>query len=321
MILEVRDLVKHFPVRRSLADLFRGVRKQVHAIDGASFGVEKGETFGIVGESGCGKTTTGKVITDLIKKTSGTIVLDGKDTTIAEEYKRKVQMIFQDPYSSLNPRFKVRDVLEEPLIIQKIGHNRSERRDRMVKALHDVKLEPPEEFLTRYPHMLSGGQRQRVSIARTLVLDPKLIVADEPVSMIDLSTRAEILHLMKDIKKKRDLTYIYITHDLSTGRYFTDRMAVMYLGKIVEIGSADDIIERPGHPYTKALIAAVPEMRSGRENEIKDLPIKGEISSAIDLPKGCRFNPRCLYAFDRCREEEPDLRDLGHGHSAACWLA
>jgi len=321
MILKVSDLTVHFPVRRTFKELFTGVKRVVHAVDGISFEVERGETFALVGESGCGKTTTGKAIAKLINKTSGTIALEGsKEEGIDnkdKEYKRRVQMIFQDPYASLNPRFKIRDVLEEPLRVQRIGKSRAERMERIKKAMCDVKLD--EEFLTRYPHMLSGGQRQRVSIARTLVLNPELIVADEPVSMIDLSTRAEILHLMREIKRERDLTYIYITHDLSTARYFADWMAVMYLGKIVEIGSVDDVIDDPQHPYTKALIAAVPEMVSGKENEIKELPIKGEISSAIDLPKGCRFNPRCPYAFEKCREEEPELR--GKGHSAACWLA
>jgi peptide/nickel transport system ATP-binding protein len=322
-ILSVSDLKVHFPVRRTLRDVFSGARRVVHAVDGVSFEVERGETFALVGESGCGKTTTGKTVASLIDKTSGKIALEGKDTSdISEkEYKSRVQMIFQDPYASLNPRFKVRDTLEEPLIIQKIGKDRSERMERIIKALHEVKLEPPEEFLTRYSHMLSGGQRQRISIARTLVLNPVIMVADEPVSMIDLSTRAEILHLMREIKKERDLTYMYITHDLSTARYFANRMAVMYLGRIVEIGGVDDVIDDPHHPYTKALIAAVPEMGSGRENEIKELPIKGEISSAIDLPKGCRFNPRCPYAFSKCREEEPELREIHRGHSAACWLA
>jgi peptide/nickel transport system ATP-binding protein len=321
MILKVSELTVHFPVRRTFKELFAGAKRVVHAVDGISFEVERGETFALVGESGCGKTTTGKAIARLINKTSGTITLEGNGEEGIEdkEYKRRVQMIFQDPYASLNPRFKIRDVLEEPLIIQRIGNRRAERMERIVKALHEVKLD--EEFLTRYSHMLSGGQRQRISIARTLVLNPELIVADEPVSMIDLSTRAEILHLMREIKRKRDLTYLYITHDLSTARYFADRMAVMYLGKIVELGNVDDVIDDPQHPYTKALIAAVPEMVSGIENEIKELPIKGEISSAIDLPKGCRFNPRCPYAFDRCREEEPELREVHKGHSAACWLA
>ncbi|MDY6985790.1 MAG: ABC transporter ATP-binding protein [Candidatus Thermoplasmatota archaeon] len=321
MMLKVSELTVHFPVRRTFKELLTGVKRVVHAVDGISFEVERGETFALVGESGCGKTTTGKAIARLINKTSGTITLEGRgeEGIKDREYKRRVQMIFQDPYASLNPRFKIRDVLEEPLIIQRVGKSRAERMERITKAMHEVKLD--EEFLTRYSHMLSGGQRQRVSIARTLVLNPELIVADEPVSMIDLSTRAEILHLMREIKRKRDLTYLYITHDLSTARYFADRMAVMYLGNIVEVGSVDDVIDDPQHPYTKALIAAVPEMVSGRENEIKELPIKGEISSAIDLPKGCRFNPRCPYAFDRCREEEPELREVHKGHSAACWLA
>ncbi len=280
----------------------------------------------MVGESGCGKTTTGKLVMKILESTGGTMFFEGHDVTrldshALQAYRRNVQMIFQDPYASMNPRFRARDVIEEPLLIHEFGENRQERNALIRKALTEVRLMPPEEFMARFPHMLSGGQRQRVATARTLVLSPKLVVADEPVSMIDLSTRAEILHTLKTVQREFGLTYLYITHDLSTARYFTDRIAVMYLGKIVEIGGTDEVIMNPGHPYTKALITAVCEPVAGKENMIKDVPIKGEIPSADTIPAGCRFHPRCLYAMPKCQEQEPELREMGSAaHQAACFL-
>jgi len=259
----------------------------------------------------------------LLEPTDGKIIFKGKDVTHLEanklkEYRRNVQMVFQDPYASMNPRFRAQDVLEEPLIIHQVGETRAEREKIVRRSLEEVRLIPPEEFMERFPHMLSGGQRQRVATARTLVLSPSMIVADEPVSMIDLSTRAEILHMMKTVQRELDLTYLYITHDLSTARYFTDRIAVMYLGKIVEMGGADEIIDEAAHPYTRALIAAVCEPISGKSNTIKEIPIKGEIPSAANIPSGCRFNPRCLYAKPKCREEEPVFIEIEPGHMVAC---
>jgi peptide/nickel transport system ATP-binding protein len=323
-IIEVKDLQKWFPVRRNIREFFRGEHRYVKAVDGVSFSIKRGEIFGLVGESGCGKTPPGKLIMKLLEPTGGTMLLDGKDVAHIEKeelkkYRRNVQMIFQDPYASMNPRFKIRDVMEEPLIIHKLGEDRDERLKMIEKALKEVKLNPPEEFLVRYPHMLSGGQRQRAATARTLLLNPQLLVADEPVSMIDLSTRAEILHMMKEVQRDLGLTYLYITHDLSTARYFTDRIAVMYLGKIIEMGEPDDVIDRPVHPYTRALIAAVCEPVAGKVNRAKIVPIKGEIPSAANIPKGCRFHPRCPYAVDECREkEEPKLQEIENGHYHAC---
>lgn len=325
VILQVQDLKKHFmPHQGLLQSLGTKTKKVIKAVDGISFGIRRGEIFGLIGESGSGKTTTGKLVMKLIEPTSGKIVFNGEDVTITDRgrtkaYRRQVQMIFQDPYASMNPRFKIRDVLGEPLIIHKIEGDRLRHEEMIIKSLTEVKLNPPSDFMGRYPHMLSGGQRQRVATARTLILNPMMLVADEPVSMIDLSTRAEILHMMKDVQRDLGLTYLYITHDLSTARYFTDRIAVMYLGRIVEMGRADDVIDNPIHPYTRALIDAVPEPETGMVDIIKELPISGEIPSPANIPPGCRFHTRCPYAKPVCSEQtEPELSDAGNGHFHAC---
>lgn len=324
-IIEVKDIKKWFPIRRSFSEIFKGKQRYIKAVDGVTFSIHRGEIFGLIGESGCGKTTTGKLIMKLLEPSHGQMIFNKEDVTHIKkeklsQYRRSVQMIFQDPYASMNPRFKIKDVLEEPLIIHKIGKDRDERMEKVKQALLKVKLTPAEEIMGRYPHMLSGGQRQRAATARTLILSPSMIVADEPVSMIDLSTRAEILHMMKEVQRELNLTYLYITHDLSTARYFTDRIAVMYLGRIVEMGDPDDVIDNPQHPYTKALIAAVCEPKSGKVNIVKEVPIKGEIPSAANIPKGCRFHTRCPYAKQSCIDNpEPELVEVGpNGHLAAC---
>jgi len=324
-ILHIENLSKWFPVRRTLQQLFTQQRTWVKAVDGITLRINAGEVFSLVGESGCGKTTLGKLVMKLFEPTGGRILFQGQDVTnlstgSVKAYHRNVQMIFQDPYASMNPRFRARDVVAEPLLIHRVGKTRIEREQIIRQVLEQVRLIPAEEFMDRFPHTLSGGQRQRVATARTLVLSPKVIVADEPVSMIDLSTRAEILHTLKTVQQELGLTYLYITHDLSTARYFTDRIAVMYLGKIVERGSSHEVITHAAHPYTKALIAAVCEPVAGKVKTIKEIPIKGEIPSATKIPPGCRFHPRCLYALPRCQEAEPALIEMASNHHAACHL-
>jgi peptide/nickel transport system ATP-binding protein len=344
LILIVENLKKYYMLRGSLLQtLGLSPPTYVKAVDGISFTVNKGEIFCLVGESGCGKTTTGKVIARLLEPTSGKILYKPSQTArgvleafnyrdeyidIAKEYskevdkalRREIQMVFQDPFSSLNPRMKIRDILEEPLIIHKIGRDRMERLELITKALEEVKLVPAQEFLDRYPHMLSGGQRQRVAIARALILGPSLIVADEPVSMLDVSIRAEILQLMLEIRKSKNISYVFITHDLAVASNICDKIAVMYLGKIVEMGETLKVVNNPLHPYAKALMQAVPEPDPRNRLKFRKLDIKGEVPSAINIPPGCRFHPRCPYAMDVCKREEPLLIDVEKGHSVSCWL-
>jgi peptide/nickel transport system ATP-binding protein len=322
--IKVENLKKHFPVRTSLlGSLRRGETPMVKAVDGISFTIEKGTIFGIVGESGSGKTTAGRTVLRLVEPTSGSISINDVDIIKADKeemkaHRREMQLIFQDPFESLNPRMTIYETVVEPLEIHKIGGTEEDRRKLVATALEEVQLIPPEDFLFRFPHELSGGQRQRVAIARALILRPKFIVADEPVSMLDVSIRTEVLNLMLDLQERLGLTYLFITHDLAIARYMSSRVGVMYLGKIVEIGEVSEVLDDPDHPYTQALMSAVPVPDA--EKKRGDLPIKGETPQPINLPPGCRFNPRCPYAFDRCFKEEPELFEVELGHGAACFL-
>ncbi len=326
--LKVEGLKKYFPIKRGIKSVMkRESPRFVRAVDGISFEIRKQQIFALVGESGCGKTTTGKLIMKLIEPTEGRIFLRGQDVSHLKSkeenlrYRKMVQMIYQDPFSSINPRFRVYDVLEEPLIIHGIGNSRSEREEMIHHALELVRLTPPEEFVSRFPHMLSGGQRQRVAIARTMILNPEFVVADEPVSMLDVSIRAEILELLRRLRDELGLTYLYITHDLSTARYFSDWIGVMYLGRIVEMGEVDMVIDNPLHPYTRALLEAVPEPEPERKEIIKSLPIKGEVPSAVNIPDGCRFHPRCVYAkMGLCDTKHPEMIEFERNHYVECHL-
>lgn len=322
--LEVHDLVKHFPVKLGFfKTLVTSDLPVVHAVDGVSFEIRKGEIFGLVGESGCGKTTTGRCLLRLVEPTGGEVVFQGTEIlSISLEHqmrrlRQKMQIVFQDPYESLNPRMSIYDIIAEPLQIQKAVNNEDEVRARVVETLEELDLIPAEEFLYRFPHELSGGQRQRVAIARAFVLRPEFIVADEPVSMLDASIRSEVLKLMLAMQKRYHAAILYITHDIALARHLCDRIAVMYLGKIVEMGSTDEVVMKPLHPYTEALIAAVPVPDpTARRIEVV---VKGEVPSAINPPKGCRFNTRCPHAMEICHKEEPPLVMVNNRY-VACHL-
>jgi peptide/nickel transport system ATP-binding protein len=325
-LLEVRDLVVHYPVRRGLAGaLARRPRQWVHAVDGVSLSLARGEMLALVGESGCGKTTTGQAILRLVEPRAGTILMRGRDVTHLDAselrpLRRRMQMIYQDPYESLDPRFRVRQTVEEPLIIHGLGGSKAERSESILNALARAELSPPELYVDRYPHELSGGQRQRVAIASSLVLDPELLVADEPVSMLDVSVRAGVLKLLDGLRRG-GLGIVMITHDLSTAAHFADRIAVMYLGRIVEQGPAREVVSNPQHPYTKALLSVVPK-RDPRDRRRAQI-LKGETPNPIKIPSGCRFHPRCPVAEPRCKEIDPMLHPPAGGppnHEAACVL-
>jgi oligopeptide/dipeptide ABC transporter ATP-binding protein len=317
-LLEVRDLVKEFPVTAG-AILQRKVAA-VHAVSSVSFIVAAGETFGLVGESGCGKTTIGRVVVALERPDSGAVLLNGQDiSTLGKgelrRQRRDLQLMFQDPYSSLDPRMRVGSIIREPLSIQHVG-SRQEQQQRVFELLDEVGL--PRSAVERYPHEFSGGQRQRIGLARALTLSPKVIVADEPVSALDVSIRAQVLNLMKRLQADHGLTYIVISHDLAVVKYMADRIGVMYLGKLVEMGSADDIYQRAAHPYTAGLIATIPVPDPAEARARDGAGIKGELPSAVTPPSGCRFRTRCPFVQDLCAAEEPPLRSFGPGHVAAC---
>ncbi len=322
-LLEVRDLKKYFPVERSLLDrLLSRERRYVRAVDGVSFSLDKGEVLALIGESGCGKTTTGRVVLRLLEPTSGEIYFDGIDVTgLGDEemrrLRRRMQMIFQDPYASLNPKMRIGRALEHPLLIHGLA-TKKEAREEALRLLERVGLTPAEEFYYRYPHQLSGGQRQRVAIARAMITRPDFVVADEPVSMIDVSMRASILDLLQDFRRDYGLSMLFITHDIAVGRVIADRIAVMYLGKIVEMGPTEEVINNPAHPYTLALIEAVPSIKRRRRKEKKRITVGGEVPNPINPPSGCRFHPRCPYATKICSQEEPKLEKVGPSHYAAC---
>jgi oligopeptide transport system ATP-binding protein len=321
VLLEVTNLVKHYRVSAGFLGRQVGV---VRAVDGVSFTILRGETLGLVGESGCGKTTTGRCILQLERPTSGSVRFEGQElTTLAPEalrsVRRRIQVIFQDPYSSLNPRMTVGQIVGEPLAVHGLVRDAPARAARVRELLGQVGLLPQHD--RRYPHELSGGQRQRVGIARALSLEPSLIICDEPVSALDVSIQAQIINLLEDLQQGLGLTYLFVAHDLSVVRHISDRVAVMYLGRIVELADRQALYEAPRHPYTKALLSAVPipdpEVEARREHVV----LAGEVASPLNPPRGCAFHPRCPIAVEECRRTRPELRELGGGQMAACHLA
>lgn len=315
-IIKLKDVKLHFPVKKG----FLTTKRLVKAVDGVSFSIEQGETFGLVGESGCGKTTLGKTLLRLYDITSGSIFFEDTDITRLNQkefmsFRKKINLIFQDPNACLNPRLKVKDLITEPLKFQNLGLSRTEIEERVDKVLDDVKLR--REYKNRYPHEFSGGQQQRIGLARALILKPKFIVCDEPVSALDVSVQAQIINLLNQLQDEYNLTYLFISHDLSVVKFISKRLGIMYLGKIVELGESDIIFKSPAHPYTESLLSAipVPDPRSKKKRII----LEGEVPSPLNVPKGCRFHTRCKYATDICRKEVPKLVERERGRFLACF--
>jgi oligopeptide/dipeptide ABC transporter ATP-binding protein len=317
-LLEVRDLKKYFPIRRGL---FSRVVGQVRAVDGVSFSIQPGEVLGLVGESGCGKTTTGRCVLRLIEPTAGSVRFEGREITTLKpgemrRLRREMQIVFQDPYSSLNPRLTIGSMLSEPLAIHGLARG-AQARERVAELLTLVGLSP--DHARRYPHEFSGGQRQRIGVARALAVGPKLIVADEPVSALDVSIQAQIINLLRELQQRMKLTYLFVAHDLSVVEYISDRVAVMYLGRIAELASRDALYQKPAHPYTQSLLSAIPVPDPDRKRQ--RIVLSGDVPSPARPPSGCHFHPRCFMAQARCASEEPLLREVAPGHWAACHFA
>jgi peptide/nickel transport system ATP-binding protein len=321
-VVVVKDLKKYYSLKMGFVQtLMAKATPFVHAVERVSFNIKKDEIFGLVGESGCGKTTTGRLLLRLVEPTEGKVIFKGTDVTALDEQKmremrRRMQIIFQDPYESLNPRLSIFDIVAEPVRIQKVAKTEAEVHERVVRVLEELDLVPPEDYIYRFPHELSGGQRQRIAIARAFILHPEFMVADEPLSMLDASIRSEVARLLMAMVKKFNCSFLYITHDIALARHMCDRLAVMYLGNIVEKGTTETIITQPKHPYTEALIAAVPVPDpTARRTEVI---IKGEVPSAVNPPSGCRFHTRCPYAWDLCKKEEPKLIQTDEDRFVAC---
>jgi oligopeptide/dipeptide ABC transporter ATP-binding protein len=313
-LLDVRNLKKHFPVRRGVLSRVVG---HVKAVDDVSFSIRRGETLGLVGESGCGKTTVGRTLLRLIEPTSGRITFDGQDVSTGggnslRRLRQNMQIVFQDPFSSLNPRMTIKSIVEEGLIVHRIG-TRDERHERVKKTLEQVGLDP--SYINRYPHEFSGGQRQRIGVARALALDPKFMVLDEPISALDVSIQSQVINLLSELKERLGLTYLFISHDLSVVEYISDRVAVMYLGEIVESGASADLYRAALHPYTRALLSSVPSLDPAAKR--KRIVLEGDVPSPINPPAGCRFHPRCPLAMDVCKTTPPGPIDLA-GHVVRC---
>jgi len=322
-VVKAEYLKKYFPVQKSFVEqLFARKMSYVRAVDDVTFSIRRGEIFTLAGESGCGKTTTGRLVVKLIKPTSGKIYFNGEDVTNLKGEKlrllrRKMQIIFQDPYASLNPRMKLGDAVGHPLEIHGVAKG-EEKKKSVLEVLDKVGLTPPEQFINLYPHQLSGGQRQRAALARSIILKPDFIVADEPVSMIDVSLRTTIIDLMLEFRKELGLTYLFITHDLAVAKYISDKIAIMYLGKVIEMGNRERLFLNPVHPYTQALLSAIPVPDPARKRKVIELT--GEVPSPINIPSGCRFHPRCPYRKDVCNQEEPQLIEIEKEHFVECIL-